>query len=260
MRPAKFLIIAEHGGMEKMGRVMESDGVVASWSRSLWTLGTCLVLWWLPVVTVGMWLGWNGTHAQEGLYFSKAAMITIGGAYAILPYVARQAVERYSWLTTSQMMDGLGLAESTPGPLIMVLQFVGFAGGWNHPPAGFSPLTSAALGAFITTWVTFMPCFLWILLGAPYIERLRGNKRITCALSAITAAVVGVVLNLGLWFALHALFPTAWEGAVRSWQPDYFVAMVSVVAFLLMQRWRWPIPAIIALCAGVGFLQRFYLG
>ena len=133
-------------------------------------------------------------------------MVTFGGAYAVLPYVSQQAVEHYHWLSAGQMLDGLGLAETTPGPLIMVLQFVGFLGGWNHP-GNLSPLLAATLGAFITTWTTFVPCFLWIFLGAPHIEQLRGKDSLTTSLSAVTAAVVGVILNLAVWFGLHVLFP-----------------------------------------------------
>jgi chromate transporter len=134
-------------------------------------------------------------------------------------------------------MDGLGLAETTPGPLIMVLQFVGFMGGWNHPQ-GMSPLAAATIGAFLTTWVTFTPCFLWIFLGGPYIERLRGNIRLSTALSAITAAVVGVVLNLAVWFAMNALFP-------NSHGLDWVALAISVVAFVGMWKWRWDVIPVV---------------
>jgi chromate transporter len=137
--------------------------------------------------------------------FSTMAMVTFGGAYAVLAYVAQQAVESYGWLAPKEMLDGLGMAETTPGPLIMVLQFVGFLGAYRDPGA-LSPLLAGTLGALLATWVTFVPCFLWIFLGAPFIERLRGNAAVAGALSAITAAVVGVVLNLAVWFALHTLF------------------------------------------------------
>lgn len=133
------------------------------------------------------------------------AMVTFGGAYAVLAYVAQQAVENYGWLGPKEMLDGLGMAETTPGPLIMVLQFVGFLGAYRDP-GGLSPLLAGTLGGLLATWVTFVPCFLWIFLGAPFIERLRGNAAVAGALSAITAAVVGVVLNLAVWFALHTLF------------------------------------------------------
>src|SRR5205823_4406623 len=144
--------------------------------------------------------------AKEGVFFSKAAMVTFGGAYAVLPYVAQASVNQFGWLTTPQMMDGLGLAETTPGPLIMVLQFVGFMGGWTHA-GNLPPWLGGTIGALITTWTTFAPCFLWIFLGAPYIERLRNEQRLSAALSTIAAAVVGVVLNLAVWFGKNTLSP-----------------------------------------------------
>ena len=214
-----------------------------------------LLIWWLPILGLVMGMGWDSTHAQEGLFFSKAAMVTFGGAYAVLPYVAQQAVERYSWLSPSQMIDGLGMAETTPGPLIMVLQFVGFVAAWQNPPLGWSPLAAAALGAAVTTWVTFVPCFMWIFLGAPYIEKLRGNEQIACALSAVTAAVVGVVLNLGVWFALHALLPNAWVKSGADWHVDFFVLVAAVISFVLMQWRKWQMIPVVAVCAvaGIGY-------
>ena len=200
--PRWFNVLKPHGSTGKgTGSVLDDHDEAPEHVRSHWSraLRICLVagaLWWVPVLTAGWLLGWQHAVVQQGFFFSKAAMVTFGGAYAVLPYVAQQAVERYGWLSAPQMLDGLGLAESTPGPLIMVVQFVGFVGGWNHP-GNLSPLVAATLGAMITTWVTFVPCFLWIFLGAPYIEALRGRERLSAALSAITAAVVGVVLNLG---------------------------------------------------------------
>ena len=141
--------------------------------------------------------GQRSRMVREGMFFSKAALVTFGGAYAVLPYVAQQAVETHHWLAAGQMLDGLGLAETTPGPLIMVTQFVGFLGGWSHP-GKLSLLLAASLGAFVTTWTTLTPCFFWIFLGGPYIEKLRGNEALTTTLSAVTAAVVGVVLNLAV--------------------------------------------------------------
>ena len=140
-----------------------------------------LTLWLTPTMILGAVRGWDSTLFKQGLFFSKAAVVTFGGAYAVLPYVAQQALFHYGWLKPGQMMDGLGLAETTPGPLIMVLQFVGFMGAWQHPE-GLPPLLAATIGALITTWATFTPCFLWIFLGAPYIEQLRGNTRLTSAL------------------------------------------------------------------------------
>ncbi len=193
---------------------------------------------------------------KEGIFFSKAAMVTFGGAYAVLPYVSQQAVENYGWLQPGQMLDGLGLAETTPGPLIMVLQFVGFMGGW-HQPLGLPPLLAATLGALITTWTTFLPCFLWIFLGAPYIERLRGNQRLSATLTTITAAVVGVVMNLAVWFGWHVLFP----GGIAAGRPDWVAIALCVAAFLAMQRFKWDIIPVVIVerfaRAGAEIFRRF---
>ena len=208
-----------------------------SWGRAGKVLGVCGTLWGAPVVAVGLWLGWDTVFVREGIFFSQAAMVTFGGAYAVLPYVAQQAVEDYGWLTAPQMLDGLGLAETTPGPLIMVLQFVGFLGAWQQP-GGLTPLGAATLGAAITTWVTFVPCFLWIFLGAPHVEQLRKNVRLTCALAAVTAAVVGVVLNLAVWFGWHVVRPTGEAATAASviGGIDWFVVAVGLGAFAAMQR------------------------
>lgn len=166
---------------------------------------TFLALWLVPVFALVATLGVGHTFAAEGIFFSKAAVVTFGGAYAVLAYIAQQGVERFGWLQTGEMLDGLGMAETTPGPLIMVVQFVGFMGAYRNP-GELNPMVAGTVGALITTWVTFVPCFLWIFLGAPYVEALRGNPRISAALSAVTAAVVGVVLNLSVWFGLHVVF------------------------------------------------------
>lgn len=208
-----------------------------SWSRAARISLVCLTLWWTPILLAGLWQGWDHTLFKEGLFFSKAAVVTFGGAYAVLPYVAQQAVDNFGWLQTGQMMDGLGLAETTPGPLIMVLQFVGFMGGWNKPGL-LSPLLAGTLGALITTWATFVPCFLWILLGAPHIEQLRGNRKLTAALSSVTAAIVGVILNLAVWFGLHALFP-----AGRT--IDWFALILSVIAFIGLLKWKWNVVPVV---------------
>ena len=152
-------------------------------------LSISVALWFAPLLVIVWKLGSEHTLVREGMFFSKAAMVTFGGAYAVLPYVSQEAVGNFHWLNAAQMLDGLGLAETTPGPLIMVLQFVGFLGGWNQP-GNLQPLFAATLGSAITTWTTFVPCFLWIFLGAPYIEQLRGNVKLTTALTAVTAAVV----------------------------------------------------------------------
>jgi chromate transporter len=173
--------------------------------RAFYVLGICLVLWLAPVVAAIAVFGRASVFAQQGLFFSQTAVVTFGGAYAVLAYIAQRAVETYGWLNPGEMLDGLALAETTPGPLIMVVQYVAFLGAFRHPE-GLSPYVAAVLGSLLTTWVTFVPCFLWIFLGAPYIEALRSNRVLHAALSAITAAIVGVILNLSVWFALHTLF------------------------------------------------------
>jgi chromate transporter len=206
-----------------------------------------LTLWLTPILIVGAVRGWESTLFKEGLFFSKAAVVTFGGAYAVLPYVAQQALFHYGWLKPGQMMDGLGLAETTPGPLIMVLQFVGFMGAWQHPE-GLPPLVAATIGALITTWATFTPCFLWIFLAGPYIEQLRGNPRLTAALSAITAAIVGVVLNLAVWFGLRVFFPAT--GTI-----DWFAVLLCAAAFIAMLRYKIDIIPVII---GAGILGLLY--
>jgi len=218
-----------------------------TWSRNFKVASIGVMLWVIPLVAVGGILGWKGVHFQEGLFFSKAAMITFGGAYAVLPYVAQQAVDTHGWLSTTEMLAGLGLAETTPGPLVIVLQFVGFAGGWNHPPAGWTPGASAVLGALVTVWATFVPCFVFIFLGGPYVEGLREKKGIANALSAITAAVVGVILNLAVVFAIVALHPQTGE-----W--DYFTAVMSVIAFVALVRFKVDLIPVLLTCAGTGWL------
>jgi chromate transporter len=211
----------------------------------------CLTLWLAPTIAAGILHGWDSTLFKEGLFFSKAAVVTFGGAYAVLPYVAQQALFHYGWLKPGQMMDGLGLAETTPGPLIMVLQFVGFMGAWQHPE-GLSPLVAATLGALITTWATFTPCFLWIFLGGPYIEQLRGNAKLTSALSAITAAIVGVVLNLAVWFGLRVFFPSA--GII-----DWFAIALCALAFVGMLRYKIDIVPVVLASGLFGLLFRLVI-
>jgi chromate transporter len=173
--------------------------------RALRVSAIWLSLWLLPVIAIVGLLGIDHTFSQIGAFFSKMAVVTFGGAYAVLAYMAQQAVETYGWLKPGEMLDGLGMAETTPGPLIMVVQFVGFLAAYRHPGM-LPPMLAGTLGGLLATWCTFVPCFLWIGLGAPFIERLRDNKPLTGALAGITAAVVGVILNLAIWFALHTWF------------------------------------------------------
>ncbi|MFO1082586.1 MAG: chromate efflux transporter [Reyranellaceae bacterium] len=172
---------------------------------SLTISATLLALWLVPVAVLLIGLGPANVFSQIAVFFSKMAVVTFGGAYAVLAYVAQQAVDHYHWVQPGEMLDGLGMAETTPGPLIMVTQFVGFLAAWRSP-GPLDPLLAATLGGLLTTWVTFTPCFLWIFFGAPFVEALRANKALSAALGAVTAAVVGVILNLVVWFALQVLF------------------------------------------------------
>src|SRR2546423_4546734 len=183
----------------------ELTHTVRSLRRSVVVLAVCLVFWFGPVVGAMLLFGRASVFAQQGTFFGEAALVTFGGAYAVLAYVAQRAVETYRWLSPGEMLDGLALAETTPGPLIMVVQYVAFIAAFRHP-GSLSPCAAGVLGSLLTTWVTFLPCFLWIFLGAPYIESLRSNRTLSAALSAITAAVVGVILNLSLWFAVRTVF------------------------------------------------------
>jgi chromate transporter len=241
-----------HGASSVMANepsaVVLSPASSASPGRSVRLIALSLVLWGLPLLALGLWLGWESTPVQQGIFFTKAAFVTFGGAYAVLPYVAQQAVENYEWLSHPQMMSGLALAETTPGPLIMVLQFVGFVGGWQHP-GGLPPFGAATLGALITTWVTFVPCFLFVFLGAPHVERMGAHRRLSAAMTAITAAVVGVILNLGVHFARHALWPTGQEG-----RTDWFIAGLAIFAFVALHRFKVGLLPVLGGCALAGFL------
>ena len=202
------------GGHGAAGKVVEGPFLLddhelpqerAAAGHTLRVLLTWGAIWLVPVAAILLALGPDDVFGHVAVFFSKMAMVTFGGAYAVLSYVAQQAVEHYGWLKPGEMLDGLGMAETTPGPLIMVTQFVGFMAAFRSP-AALPPLIAGTLGGLLTTWVTFAPCFLWIFVGAPYVERLRGNRALAGALSAITAAVVGVILNLAVWFALHTVF------------------------------------------------------
>ena len=253
--PAKFDVISSHAPDENSvldDRDAAPPHTRPSLARAIRVTIVCLLLWWLPIALVAFFLGTDNTIFREGIFFSKAAVVTFGGAYAVLPYVAQRAVEYFGWLKTGQMMDGLGLAETTPGPLIMVLQFVGFMAGWNQP-GNLSPLLAATAGALITTWVTFTPCFLWVFLGGPHIEQLRGNKTISTALSAITAAVVGVILNLAVWFALHVIHQQT--GAI-----DWFAVILGSIALVGMVRWKWEIVPVVLGGGVVGLLCKTFAG
>lgn len=231
--------------------------------RSLRIVAVCCALWAAPALALVALFGRDSVHPALALFFSKMAVVTFGGAYAVLAYVAQAAVGDFGWLNPGEMLDGLALAETTPGPLILVLTFVGFLAGFRDP-AGVSPLVGGLLGASLTTWVTFVPCFLWVLLGAPYVEQLRGNRAISGALAAITAAVVGVILNLTVWFALHVLFRNVGEielGWLRPAWPlwstlDVKAALLAALAMLAMFRWHIGMAPTLAVCGAAGLAMR----
>jgi chromate transporter len=253
LREDKFYVIKEHES--KSGESVELEGFVItddvanhtqpSPLRAFRVAVICLLLWFAPLALLISIYGKDSVFVTEGVFFSKAAVVTFGGAYAVLAYIAQEAVNTYGWLEPGEMLDGLGMAETTPGPLIMVVQFVGFMGAYRHPGT-LDPLIAGVLGSVITTWVTFVPCFLWIFLGAPYIEYLRGNKSSSTALSAITAAVVGVILNLAVWFSLHTLFKVVNEihtMGMRLQVPvlhsiDLVSLLIAIGAFAAMFHYR----------------------
>ncbi len=229
--------------------------------RSLTVLITGLALWATPVALAWFFLGVDSVLVDQGRFFSGAAVVTFGGAYAVLAYVAQQAVGVYGWLTAGEMVRGLALAESTPGPLIMVVQFVAFVGAYRNP-GSLDPWAAALLGALLTTWVTFVPCFLFILLGAPYVERLRHNRALSAALTGITAAVVGVIANLAVYFATHTLFDDLLRVTTGPLDLELPVltslrpveAAVTALGFVLVFRRGWSILRTLGACAAVGIL------
>ena len=226
--------------------------------RGALTLGTGLLLWLAPVVGFAVLAGRDSVFVDQGVFFSGAALVTFGGAYAVLAYVAQQAVEVYGWLAPGEMVRGLALAETTPGPLIMVVQFVAFLGAYRDP-GGLDPWLAGVLASLLVTWVTFVPSFLFILLGAPYVERLRGNRTLSAALTGIIAAVVGVIANLAVYFALHTLFgattvisegPLALE--VPTGDVQWAAVAITVLGFVLVFARGWSVLRTLGLCAVVG--------
>ena len=226
-----------------------------------------LVLWLGPVLALVLSLGPGNVFSHIAVFFSKMAVVTFGGAYAVLAYVAQEAVETYGWLKPGEMLDGLGMAETTPGPLIMVLQFVGFMGAFRDPGT-LHPMVAGTLGGILATWVTFTPCFLWIFLGAPYIETIRGNKALSAALATITAAVVGVVLNLAVWFALHVLFAEVnevrWLGMKIEVPVPGSANVPSLIltlgAILAVFRFKIGMIPVLLACSALGILYYLVTG
>lgn len=220
--------------------------------RLLRVLSVGLTLWLLPFIALILWQGWGSLHTQEYRFFTITALVTFGGAYAVLAYVTQAAVGSFGWITQAQAVDGLALAETTPGPLIMVLQFIGFMAGWNNPQ-GMSPLASGIVGALITTYVTFLPCFIFIFLGAPYIEVLRGNRNLTGTLSGVTAAVVGVVLNLALVFGATVIFPNGLTTDV-----NLFAAIMSILSFVALYKFKVDVLWVVLAGGVAGLCQQIF--
>src|SRR5213080_2529810 len=262
----EFAAVGHGGG--KNAAVVDSmlgeelpEHVRPSVPRALKVSAVWLLLWLVPVAALLIAFGEANVFSQIALFFSKMAMVTFGGAYAVLAYVAQQAVEHYHWVAPREMLDGLGMAETTPGPLIMVLQFVGFMAAYRDPGT-LSPMLAATLGGLLATWVTFTPCFLWIFLGAPFVEKLRGNTALNAALSAITAAVVGVILNLAIWFAIHTvfhetvpvrLFPLSFDAPSLA-SVDAFALALSVAAAVAIFRFKVGMILTLAACCGAGIV------
>ncbi|GIF02534.1 chromate efflux transporter [Actinoplanes siamensis] len=262
-RPAVVTTGGGHGSAKDGPQPLISDDALhhdrPSARRALAILTVGLLAWFVPVAVVAALAGVNSVYTRQGLFFSGTAVVTFGGAYAVLAFVAQRAVEHYGWLAAGDMVRGLALAETTPGPLIMVVQFVAFLGAY-HDPGGLNPWAAGIVASLLTTWVTFVPCFLFILLGAPYVERLRGNHALSAALTGITAAVVGVVANLGLYFAVHTLFAEVREvtggplhlqlPALATIRPVPMV--IAAVAAVLVFRLKWSVLRVLGISAALG--------
>ncbi|MDP3893604.1 chromate efflux transporter [Nocardioides sp.] len=254
-----------HGGADDGPAPLISDDMLhhelPSRRRSLGIVALGLTLWFIPVAAFALLVDSTSVFVDQGLFFSGAAVVTFGGAYAVLAYVAQQAVHVYGWLAPGEMVRGLALAETTPGPLIMVVQFVAFVGAYRNP-GNFDPWVAAILASLLVTWVTFVPCFLFVLLGAPYVERLRGNRALSAALTGITAAVVGVIANLAVFFALHTLFDRTKDvdagpihldvPVLTSWDPVAFAITGVALAAMFWRNWS-PLRTL-GLCAALGLV------
>jgi chromate transporter len=246
----------EVGLIERMGDIGHAERTLG---RALRIIGICGLLWFGPLLALAALFGPSSVFVQQGVFFSKMAVVTFGGAYAVLAYVAQEAVQSFGWLSAREMLDGLAMAETTPGPLIMVLQFVGFMGAMRNP-GSLDPMTAGVLASVVTTWTTFVPCFLWIFLGAPYLEALRGNKALGAALGAITAAVVGVVMNLAVWFALNVVFArvdTVETMGARLFVPvwasiDWAALALTLLALASVFWWRLGMIKTLAGAAALG--------
>jgi chromate transporter len=259
--PDKFIVGGGHGNSAKsFGPALIDDNTPTpdharfSWARLRKVALVGVLLWSIPIALLVAWFGLEGVFTQMGLFFTKAALLTFGGAYAVLPYVYQGAVEHYGWLSATQMIDGLALGETTPGPLIMIVAFVGFVGGYLKEVFGPDALFLAgATAASIVTWFTFLPSFVFILLGGPLVEGTHGNLKFTAPLTAITAAVVGVILDLALFFGYHVLWPTSFQGRF-----DGVSAAIAIAAFIALLRYKITVIPVIAACAAIGLLVKMF--
>ncbi|MDD5462949.1 MAG: chromate efflux transporter [Methylococcales bacterium] len=257
--PQKFVVGGHTAAKHSFGPALIDDDtpipdhVRFCWTRLLKIIAAGLVLW-SSVMGLLCWQhGWNATMTQIGWFFTKAALLTFGGAYAVLPYVYQGAVEYFQWLSATQMIDGLALGETTPGPLIMIVAFVGFLGGWNQLPFGSeSALMAGVIAAIVATYFTFLPSFLFILAGGPLVESTHGNLKFTAPLSGITAAVVGVILNLAIFFAWHVFWPQGFAGHF-----DAVSALIGACALLALARYKTGVIPVIAACGATGLLLLF---
>jgi len=258
--PDKFAVGGGHGAAKQsFGLALIDDDTPAPehalfrWPHLLKIAAAGLILWGGVMGLLCGQYGWNGALTQMGWFFTKAALLTFGGAYAVLPYVYQGAVEHYHWLSATQMIDGLALGETTPGPLIMIVTFVGFLGGWSQLPFGSDALlTGGVAAAAVVTYFTFLPSFLFILAGGPLVESTHGNLKFTAPLSAITAAVVGVILNLAVFFAWHVFWPQGFEGRF-----DGIAALIGAGALLALFRYKAGVIPVIAACGAAGLLFLF---
>src|SRR5882724_11198933 len=268
--PFPLIVIAAASAGIATGRKSDAQPappLPGRWRHLAIALATGVVLWWIPIIAVVLCLGRNHVLADIGLFFSKLAVVSFGGAYALLAYMAQQAVESYHWMSAPEMVDGLGLAETTPGPLILVTQFVGFLAAYRNP-LPFSPLGAGVIGAALTTWVTFVPPMTLIFAGAPFVDQLRANQRLSAALAAITAAVVGVILNLTVWFALHVLFGQVAEthvGWLRYFAFDPFsldlrASALAVIAAVLAFGLHRSLIEVVGVMAALGVVAKLVFG
>ena len=250
--------------MEQSKNTSPAEPAPGRWRQFATSSVVGLALWWAPLALAVLFLGAGHVMTQIGLFFSKLAAVSFGGAYALLAYMAQEAVENQGWMSASEMVDGLGLAETLPGPLIKITQFVGFLAAYRDP-APFSPAAAGVLGSMLTTWVTFAFPMLLIFAFAPFVEQLRSNQRLSGALAAVTAAVVGVILNLTVWFALHVLFARVEEmraGVLRAYVPelatlDWRAAVLALIAAALMLRLHRGLIETVAVMAALGIAVRF---